>query len=391
MGVFQRYEKKDRNGNPVLDAKGKPQREGPWFIQYPHSRDPQTGKVLYRTEKASHHKKVAERMLRDKEDAFLEADRFGIQPKKDMTFAELMDWGLSQEIMKAKASASDDTRRGKILKAEFGELFAAQVTPLMVDNFRIKLKRATREKSGKPYAGTTINKMVTLGRRVYYLAMDGGLVTGNPFARRGTFKEEPIGRYITDKEFRQVLVHLPVHLQPVVLVAYYTGMRRGEILGLVWDRVNLFKGIIDLTVKDTKTQEPRHVYFEAIPELREVFVEAARQRRKDRKEVFLRLDGDPVPNRYLERYMERACKKAGLEPFRFHDLRHTFNTNMVKAGVPQADVMKLTGHKTLAMFLRYHHLDREQGQAAMEKLHRHLAGRVERDGTGGSPKEERAR
>ncbi|SHK89485.1 Site-specific recombinase XerD [Desulfatibacillum alkenivorans DSM 16219] len=390
MGVFQRYIKKDVNGNPVLDAKGKPQREGPWFIQYPHSRDPKTGKVKYRTEKASHFKKKAMQMFREKSDAFLEADRYGIQPQKDMTFSELIDWGLSQEVMKAKVSAPDDTRNAELLKAEFGELLAAQVTPLMVDNFRIKMTRTVSEKTKKPYSGTTVNKLVTLGRRIYYLAMDGGLVTTNPFARRGAFKEEPIGQYVTDQEFRDLLEHLPEHIRPVVIVAYYTGMRRGEILRLTWDRVDLFKGVIDLTAKDTKTKEARHIYLNAIPELKEVFVEAARRRTKKRKEVFLRPEGDPVPNRYLERYMERACKKAEVGPFRFHDLRHTFNTNMVKAGVPQADVMKLTGHKTLAMFLRYHHLDREQGEAAMEKLQQHLAGGDKADGSGGE-NEKRAR
>ncbi len=56
-----------------------------------------------------------------------------------------------------------------------------------------------------------------------------------------------------------------------------------------------------------------------------------------------------------------------------HDLRHTFNTNMVKAGVPQSIVMKLTGHKTNAMFLRYSHLNSEQRKAAMGKLNDYLS------------------
>jgi integrase len=59
--------------------------------------------------------------------------------------------------------------------------------------------------------------------------------------------------------------------------------------------------------------------------------------------------------------VERAWwgAEACVRPYRLHDLRHTFNTNMSKAGVKDAVVMKLTGHKTLEMFLRYSHLDRE--------------------------------
>ena len=111
MGIFQRYVKKDKDGDPILGKNGKPKREGPWFIQYPHMRNPQTGAVKYRTEKASFSKKKAEKMFRAKVDAFQEMDKLGIQADREMSFNELMDWGLSQEVMKAKASASDDETR----------------------------------------------------------------------------------------------------------------------------------------------------------------------------------------------------------------------------------------------------------------------------------------
>ena len=80
-----------------------------------------------------------------------------------------MDWGLGQDVMKAKASASDDLARTVHLKAELGNSKAAQITPLMVDNFRIKMKKTVSERTDKPYSGATINKMVSLARRVYYL------------------------------------------------------------------------------------------------------------------------------------------------------------------------------------------------------------------------------
>ena len=76
-------------------------------------------------------------------------------------------------------------------------------------------------------------------------------------------------------------------------------------------------------------------------------------------------------------------------PYRFHDLRHTFNTNMLKAGVDEAVIMKLTGHKTRAMFYRYSHLDRELGEAAMGRLSRLLSKRVKgRDKAVEVPKKE---
>ena len=368
MGIFQRYTKKDRMGNPIIGKNGKPQREGPWFVQYPYSRDPETGKIKYRTEKASFSKKKAEKIFRAKVDDFQEMDQFGVQVNPELTFSNLMDWGLGQDVMKAKASASDDLARAVHLKAELGNSKAARITPLVVDNFRIKMKKTISERTDKPYSGATINKMVSLARRIYYLGMDAGIVKSNPFARRGTFKEEPKGHYIPDQEFWKIHKYLPDYLKAVVLVAYLTGMRRGEIIELEWDRVNLSEGHVDLTPDVTKTDEPRRIYFNSIKELKDVFIEADRKKKAGQNLVFTKQDGSPVPKWYIQRLFKKGCLKAEVYPYRLHDLRHTFNTNMTKAGVDRVVIMKLTGHKTYEMFLRYSHLDKEQGEGAMEKL-----------------------
>ena len=66
--------------------------------------------------------------------------------------------------------------------------------------------------------------------------------------------------------------------------------------------------------------------------------------------------------------MPNACRKARITNFRFHDLRHTFNTNMRKAGVDQSVIMKLTGHKTPSMFQRYNTVDLDDAKNAFQKL-----------------------
>ena len=78
-----------------------------------------------------------------------------------------------------------------------------------------------------------------------------------------------------------------------------------------------------------------------------------------------------------------ACRKAGIEDFRFHDLRHTFNTNMRKAGVDQSVIMKLTGHKTAAMFHRYNTVDTADAREAYRKLDAFL-GQEQSEGSSGN-------
>jgi len=356
MGIFRKS--KDNKGKPT----------GPWYVQYPADRDPITGKIKYKTERASWHKKKAQDLLKQKQEEFLEQDKLGIIYKRDMSFAELMDWGLAQEVMKVKASASSDVARMEQLKKHFEGQQACQVTPLMADSFRITMAKTKSAKTGRPYAGTTVNKAVSLARRVYYLAMDQGMVNSNPFARRGTFKEHPKGKYIPDEEFRAILERLPDYFKPVSLTAYLTGMRRGEIFNLEWSQVDLDKGTIDLSAEDTKTNEPRVIYLGSLPELRRVFIEARLRKKVRQKLVFTNADGKPIQKQYSVRLFKKACSEAKVGPYRFHDLRHTFNTNMVKAGVDRSVIMKLTGHKTLAMFLRYSHLDQEQSESAMQSL-----------------------
>lgn len=162
-------------------------------------------------------------------------------------------------------------------------------------------------------------------------------VTKNPFARVGSFKEHPVGKYIPVDEFRAIHSHLPGFLRPVVMTAYLSGMRAGEIINLTWGQVDLEEGTLDLSGYDTKTDEPRIIYLASLPELRLVFVEAKLRKKKSQKLVFTKPDGKPIPGWAIRQPFLKACEVAGVGPYRFHDTRHSFNTNMIKAGVSKKD------------------------------------------------------
>jgi integrase len=89
-----------------------------------------------------------------------------------------------------------------------------------------------------------------------------------------------------------------------------------------------------------------------------------------RKALIQKLEGD----------VQRACKQAGIPYGRsvkggsiFHDLRHTFNTYMRKAGVSESVIMKITGHSTDKMFMRYNTIDAEDAAMAIDQMNRFLA------------------
>ena len=87
-------------------------------------------------------------------------------------------------------------------------------------------------------------------------------------------------------------------------------------------------------------------------------------------------DGSGNPIITIKHSFQDACKKASIKDFRFHDLRHTFNTNMRKAGVDRSVIMKITGHKTMSMFERYNTVDSDDARSAMTQFEKHLQDKV---------------
>ncbi len=151
-------------------------------------------------------------------------------------------------------------------------------------------------------------------------------------------------------------------LQPIVVAALHTGMRKSEILGLTWDAVDLKHGFIRL--RETKSGEPRNL---PINETLWSVLTGLRTR-NDVPWVFHDLDGNRLKD--VRHGFEWACKRAGLVDFHFHDLRHTFASWLVMAGVPLATVSKLLGHKSLSMTMRYAHLSPKHMLSAVRVLDR---------------------
>jgi integrase len=144
-------------------------------------------------------------------------------------------------------------------------------------------------------------------------------------------------------------------LVAVVTIALETGLRRGELLGLTWDRIDLSRGVIRLEVtKSGKRREVpmRQVVYDvlaALPEPRE---------------------GRVFRTRSIRTAFENAVEEARIDSLHFHDLRHHFASWFVMRGGTLPALQKLLGHADLKMTLRYAHLAPEYLRDEVTKTER---------------------
>lgn len=150
-------------------------------------------------------------------------------------------------------------------------------------------------------------------------------------------------RYLTHPEIERLRDACHPRLLPVVACALLTGMRRGEILGLSWEHVDVERG--RLHILRSKSGVAREVPIS--DRLRSVLVSVGGRQQGP---VF------DLPVITLRKFFGRALKAAGISGVRFHDLRHTFASHYIMAGGDLLTLSRLLGHSTTAMTQRYAHL-----------------------------------
>jgi len=152
------------------------------------------------------------------------------------------------------------------------------------------------------------------------------------------------------------------HLTPLTLLALNTGCRRGELFGLTWADVE--GGVVTIHGTSAKSGQTRH-----IPMNREARDVIQAWRPVDAKPgAYVFANGEKGGLTTIKTAWAPLLKRAAIEAFRFHDLRHTFASKLVMAGVDLNTVRELLGHADLKMTLRYAHLAPAVKAAAVEKL-----------------------
>jgi integrase len=277
------------------------------------------------------------------------------------------------------AEAKERSRRTReqhldFFEEQFKGLALAQVTADRVAEARDELAatRYSRGKAKKTRSGSTVNRyLATLSHLFTVAQREWRLVDRNP-VREISRKKENKGRirYLSDEVREGLLLACERSewppLKALVQLAISTGARRGELLNLTWDRVDLKKG--RATVIETKNGEPRVLPLvgKALEALRELKL----QNSAKSPYVFPHPNGRPEPLYWFDSYCLDALKVAGITNFRFHDLRHTCASYLAQRGASTLEIADVLGHKSLAMVRRYSHLAVDHKATLMEKMAR---------------------
>ncbi len=192
-------------------------------------------------------------------------------------------------------------------------------------------------------------------------------MTENPVIRVSREKvRNVIERWLTAEEEQRLLGASPTWLQEMIVFAANTGLRQEEILDLQWSRVDLFRRTITLLKQKNGAKDTLPVNAKTL----EVLKARAKVRSLKSDYVFFNGADNRMDARDLLRVFYPVMRKAEVKNFRFHDLRHTFATRLVQAGVDIYTVQKLGRWKTISMVMRYAHHHPESLRAGVEILDR---------------------
>jgi integrase len=309
-----------------------------------------------RRERIGPNKQAAEQREREilklrTEERFIDKD-----PAARLTLGEVCKWYLDLPEVKAKDSYDRDKHFITHLKRLLGEgIRIKDITTGRVESYqKVRLAEPSPVHPGKTITPCEVNKEVTALKVIFNRAVKHGRLKLNPIAQVKRLPENNIRqRILTLDEFTALLDASELHLKPIIRVAYYMGMRKDEIVRLTWSEVDLRKGFIRLPAERTKTDSPRIIPLH--PEVKATLERLPRGLHTDR--VFLR-NGQSFDE--IKHSFQSACRKANIENFTFHDLRHCALNNLRKAGNDFFQIMAMSGHKTISVFKRYNLVTEEE-------------------------------
>ena len=294
------------------------------------------GKTIQRTTGTAD--KIGAQELHDKLKAQLwEQERLGVKPSYFWQEAVIRWLNETSD----KATHKEDKSKLAWLDIYLSDLNLDEITLDVIDNIRsAKLSEASK---------ATVNRYLALVRSILIRARDEWeWIEKAPKIR--LFKEtNNRERSLTVEQAKTLLNELPQHQQETVLFALATGLRQSNVVNMEWSQINL--ELRHAWVKATQSKNGKPI---AIP-LNEIALEVLRRQIGKHPTRVFTFRCKPFKAANTKAWVQ-ALKRAGIEDFKWHDLRHTWATWQRQAGTPTHELQRLGGWKTAAMVERYAHL-----------------------------------
>lgn len=336
------------------DRSGEPRKTATWYLKYyvrGQAVEESTGTEDYNEALAMLRRKLAN----------APTERAS-QPDR-VTLGQLLDLLIEDYKFRGRKSVYDTKLRVDAhLRPFFGARMARELSPAVLREYVAYRRRQEAE-------AATINKELALLRR----AMNIGAAEEPPLVLRvPKFTMLPVDNIregtMDHEQYKLVRDSLPGYARIALVIAYHTGARKGEICAIQRAKVDLKAKRIELPARTTKNGRPRYlpIYGDMEGELDLAMAAVEKSKcpfliQRDARRVF-----------DFEKVWASACEVAGMKKALFHDLRRTALTNMIEAGLSEKEAMEISGHKTRAVFDRYHIVSEKRLQANAAKLGEHL-------------------
>jgi integrase len=316
------------------------------------------GKVSRTTAKEEEHRKMTEVIEKR-----LNPAKARKSPRFEAFAKDYLEWSKANK--KPRSYERDGTSL-VALRSFFTGKNLSDISPWLIEKYK-------KERKDKGKSNQTVNLEVACLKAMFSKAIIWGKAVENPVKQVKMLKVNNTRvRFLDDEEEARLLAECKEHLHALVVTALHTAFRRNELLSLRPEDVDFARGLVSVRAGYAKNGEGRSVPMtDTLREVLRRLVKEAQERGSSY--LFRNCHGEPY--RSIRTGFEHAVQRARIKDFHFHDLRHTFASRLVMAGVDIRTVQELMGHKTIAMTLRYSHLSPDHKRKAMEALESKFSGK----------------
>lgn len=293
------------------------------------------------------------------------------------TLADLIEEYIRLHLSKFPRRLKDQTPHLNWWKEHYGNRALIEITPIVLIEAKERLLQGVTSRKERRTNSTVNRYFSSLSRGFTMAFQELQWINENPFRRISKLKENGgRTRFLSREELHTLLQCCKesknTHLYGMVLIAASMGLRFGEITNLRWKYVDLNNGFV--TLETTKNGDFRVV---PLPGQIAAYLKEIEKPTSSDEYMFPSRNKDKRhPYSLIRKAFQKVLQKAGLEDFKFHDLRHTCASHLAMNGATQGELMEVLGHRSPAMTRRYAHFSKEHIARVLQKTSNSLIGAI---------------